>query len=293
MLEHAKPDSNWNTSHGIDWPAWIYIYFSPVAAVGGLIAYIYFNGVHILEPIQFIVSFYLTGMGVTAGYHRCFSHKSHDAHPLVELFYLIAGATMIQRPVLDWCQVHRVHHRYADTELDPHNINQGFFYAHMGWVYQKTTLLDSYNMVPDLLKNPRVMWQKKYYWTIVFVFGVLLSTFIGWLYGRPLGGFLWGFALKAVLQNHMAFSVNSIAHTWGRQTYSKRNAARDSFWLALLSNGEGYHSFHHRFPSDYRNGVRWFDWDPSKWFIGSLAMVGLTGNLKRTDHDDIQKARLE
>lgn len=287
---NSNKASNWNTSQGIDWVAWFYIYFSPVLAFGGLAAYIYMNGVHWFEPIFFVVGFYLTGMGVTAGYHRYFSHRSHEAHPLVELFYLIAGATMIQRPVLDWCQVHRVHHRYADTDLDPHNINQGFFYAHMGWVYQKTTLLENYNMVPDMLANPRVMWQKKYYWWIVLVAGVLFSMGIGAIYGRPIGGLLWGFAIKAVLQNHMAFSINSIAHTWGKQTYSKRNHARDSVLLALLSNGEGYHSFHHRFPSDYRNGVRWYQWDPSKWFIRGLSYLGLTRNLKRTSAEDITKA---
>jgi stearoyl-CoA desaturase (delta-9 desaturase) len=288
-----EPESNWNTPHGIDWPAAVYVFLSPIGTAIALAFYIYYNGVHWMEPVQFIVGFYLTGMGVTAGYHRYFSHKSHEAHPAVELFYLIFGATMIQRPVLDWCQVHRVHHRYADTDLDPHNINQGFYHAHMGWIYQKTSLLENYKMVPDMLANPRVMWQKKYYWWIVLVFGIGLSMGIGALYGRPFGGLLWGFCLKVVLQNHMAYSVNSIAHTWGKQTYSKRQHARDSFWLALLSNGEGYHSFHHRFPADYRNGVRWYQWDPSKWFIRGLSYVGLTRNLKKTPWLDISKARME
>jgi stearoyl-CoA desaturase (delta-9 desaturase) len=236
--------------------------------------------------------FYFTGMGVTAGYHRYFSHRSHDAHPIIQWFYLIAGSTMIQRPVLDWAQVHRVHHLYADTELDPHNINQGFYYAHMGWIYQKTTLLNSYNMVPDLVSNKWVQMQKKYYWWIVLIFGAGLSTLIGATYGRPLGGFLWGFALKVVLQSHSANAINSWAHTFGKQTYSKKNHARDSFWLALFSNGEGFHSFHHRFPSDFRNGVRWFDWDPSKWFIGAMSWIGLTKNLKRTDSGDIERAKV-
>lgn len=288
-----EPANNWNTSTGIHWPSAIFVFLSPVATAIALAFYIYYNGVHWMEPVLLIVGFYVTGMGVTAGYHRYFTHRSHEAHPIVEMFYLIFGATMLQNPVLDWCQVHRVHHRYADTDLDPHNIKQGFFYAHMGWIYQKTSLLENYKMVPDMLANPRVMWQKKYYWWIVLVFGVGLSAAIGCIYGRPGGAVLWGFFLKFVLQNHMAYATNSVAHTFGKQTYSKKQLARDNFLLAFFSNGEGYHSFHHRFPSDYRNGCRWYHFDPGKWFIKSLSFVGLTRNLKATPYPDIAKAQID
>jgi stearoyl-CoA desaturase (delta-9 desaturase) len=142
-----------------------------------------------------------------------------------------------------------------------------------------------------LLQNKYCVWQEKYYWWLVLIFGIALPTGIGALYGRPLGGFLWGFALRMVLQNHVIFSINSLAHTWGKQTYSTKFEARDNWLLALISNGEGYHSFHHRFASDYRNGWRWFDWDPSKWFIGAMSYLGLTGNLKRTPKEKILAAK--
>lgn len=282
---------NWNTSHGINWWVASYLFASPILAVGGIIAYLYFNGVHFLEPLQFFFFYFVTGMGITAGYHRFFAHKSHEAHPIIQLFYLIGGAAVIQQSALQWSNIHRFHHRYSDTELDPHNINQGFFYAHMGWILHKTDLSDDRSMVPDLMKNKYVMWQDKYYWLLVLIFGIALPTSIGALIGRPLGGFLWGFALRMVLQNHVIFSINSLAHTWGKQTFSTKFEARDSWLLAFISNGEGFHSFHHRFASDYRNGWRWFHWDPSKWFIGSMSLVGLTKNLKRTPKEKILAAQ--
>ncbi|MGZ3723486.1 MAG: acyl-CoA desaturase [Bdellovibrionales bacterium] len=284
--------SNWNSSSGINWGIALYLFLSPILAIGGVIVYSIYNGVHWLEPAQFTFLYFVTGLGITAGFHRCYAHKSHEAHPIVQLFYLIGGAVVIQQPVLQWATIHRIHHRYSDTDLDPHNINQGFFYAHMGWIFQRTALVNDYSMVPDLLANRLVMWQKKYYWVLIGVFGVGLSTLIGAMVGRPLGGFLWGFALRMVLQNHIIYSINSWAHTFGKQTYSTKFQARDSFLLALISNGEGYHSFHHRFAMDYRNGWRWWHWDPSKWFIGFMSWFGLTKNLHRTPKEKIVGAKI-
>ena len=291
-MQQTEQNVNWNTSYGIDWGAAVFVFLSPVVAIGGLITYLYFNGIHFMEPIHFGVFYFLTGLGITAGFHRYYAHRTHEAHPVVQLFYLIAGAVVVQRPVIEWARVHRVHHRYSDTELDPHNINQGFFYAHMGWIFQKTPLANDYSTVPDLLNDPLALWQRKYYWWLVLIFGVGTSTLIGAMIGRPLGGFLWGFALRMVTQNHIIYSINSWAHTFGRQTYSTKFEARDSFLLALISNGEGYHSFHHRFANDYRNGWRWFHWDPSKWFIGFLSWFGLTTNLRRTPSDQILQAKI-
>lgn len=292
-MPENSANQNWNTSEGIDWPVAIFVWATPILAVVGVSVYLYFNGIHYLEPVQFAVLYFLTGLGITAGFHRYYAHRSHEAHWVVQLFYLIAGAVVLQRSAIDWARVHRIHHRYSDTDLDPHNIHKGFYYAHMGWIYQKTPLTHDYSTVPDLLNDKLALWQKKYYWLIVAVFGVGLSTLIGAMVGRPLGGFLWGFALRMVAQNQVIYGINSWTHTFGRQTYSKKFEARDSFLYALISNGEGYHSFHHRFASDYRNGWRWFDWDPSKWFIGFLSWFGLTKKLRRTPKDVILKAREE
>lgn len=292
MTEH-KTSPNWNTSLGINWYVVAYLILSPIAAIGGVIAYSYFNGVHISEPIHFAILYYGTGLGITAGFHRYYAHKSHEAHPIVQMFYLITGAMCFQQPVLVWARNHRLHHKYSDTDLDPHNIKKGFLYAHMGWIAHKTSYESDFSLVGDLKNNKLVLWQQKYYWWIALGGGIALSTAIGAIFGRPLGGLLWGFALRLVIQNQVIFSINSVAHTFGKQTYSKKFEARDSWLLALISNGEGYHSFHHRFASDYRNGWRWFHFDPSKWFIGSMSWLGLTRNLKRTPKEKILAARLD
>ena len=125
----------------------------------------------------------------------------------------------------------------------------------------------------------------------MFLVGAALPAFLGWLIAdRPLGGFLWGALLRVVVQSHTTYSINSVAHTWGKQKFSLRSEARDSWLLALISNGEGFHSFHHRFASDYRNGWLWYHWDPSKWWIRSLSFLGLTKNLSRTPKEAIARA---
>ena len=147
---------------------------------------------------------------------------------------------------------------------------------------RKTPVATEVWPVPDLERDRLLAFQHRYYPWIGLVSGVLLPTAIGWALGDALGAFLVAGGLRLVFVYHVTFSINSFAHTLGTQPYSDRNSSRDSFVAALLSMGEGYHNFHHTFPADYRNGVRAYQFDPSKWTIRLLSMVGMTRNLKRT-----------
>lgn len=287
------PTQDWTRKLSTNWGAVVFLALSPVAALISGIWYVNEYGLGFGEAALWIGMHYVTGLGITAGYHRCYSHRTHDAHPILQFVYLMLGAATMQQNVIFWSRNHRVHHRFADTNLDPHNIKQGFFHAHMGWIFQNRPLDDDFSTVKDLMNDPLARWQMKYYWPIFFVTGVFVPTLIGWAcFGSALGGFLWGSLIRLVVQNHVVYSINSIAHTWGKQTYSLKGEARDSWFLALLSNGEGFHSFHHRFAFDYRNGHRWYEWDASKYFIRTMEFIGLASNLKRASDSAILKARV-
>jgi stearoyl-CoA desaturase (delta-9 desaturase) len=141
------------------------------------------------------------------------------------------------------------------------------------------------------MSNRLVRWQYRFHGWLGIIVGLGLPTAIGALFGRPIGGLLWGGFLRIVVIHHTTFMVNSVAHLWGTRPYTEENSARDNGWLALITNGEGYHNFHHRFPSDFRNGVRWYHWDPTKWLIACMGFVGLARDLRRTPKEAIAMSR--
>jgi stearoyl-CoA desaturase (delta-9 desaturase) len=277
----------------ISWVNAIFITITPIATIALMAYYIPRHGIVWQDGALFFFMYIATGLGITAGYHRCFSHQAYTTHPAVRLLYLLFGGAAIQNSALKWSRDHRLHHQKVDTPEDPYNIEQGFFWAHMGWIYFKTPEERDMSCVPDLARDKMVMWQHKYYLPIVVMVGFALPTFIGYLYGRPFAGFLFGGWFRTVLVQHMTFCINSLAHYFGTRPYSIDNTARDSWWLAFITYGEGYHNYHHRFAADYRNGIRWYHFDPTKWWILGLKKLGLVGRLTAYREEHILKARLE
>ncbi|MBI4371724.1 MAG: fatty acid desaturase [Elusimicrobia bacterium] len=279
----------------IDWVNAVFLVVTPLAAFVGTFFYAWNHGVTWLEVANFIVMFALTSVSVTGGYHRYYSHRSYDCSKAVQLFYLLFGAAAVENSVLSWAGDHRSHHRFVDTAGDPYNILRGGLYAHMGWIFFKDTrdAKTRERNVPDLAKDPLVMWQHRWYLPIVIVFTFALPTYIGLIQGRPVGGLLWGGFLRVVLVHHTTFFINSLAHLYGARPYSLKDTARDSWWLAPLTFGEGYHNFHHKFQADYRNGHRWWQFDATKWWINLLRWTGQAWRLKRTPEPLILRARLE
>jgi len=238
--------------------------------------------------LSFVIA---TGFSITVGYHRLFAHLSFQASPLITFLALFFGAGALEQSALTWSSQHRDHHRYVDTERDPYNIKQGFWYAHIGWMlfqYERPTTTN----VKDLSADPLICHQHRYYVLWAIVAGVLLPLAIGALTGHLLGALLLGVVGRLTLVHHSTWSINSICHTFGRATYDIDATARDHWLVAFLTNGEGYHNFHHRFASDYRNGVRWYQWDPSKWLITLLSWCGLAKKLYRTAPHAILAAKV-
>lgn len=252
-----------------------------------------YDGYHLLATVLCIG---YCGMSITAGYHRLWSHHAYEANIVIRVIYAIGGAFALQNSALHWSSDHRIHHRYVDNnEKDPYSAKMGFWYSHIGWMlreYQRERY-DDYTNVPDLKRDPVVMWQhRNYLWlSAVTNFGIPLA--IGFWHGDVWGMLLTVGVLRLVISHHVTFFINSLAHLWGRQPYSDKNTAKDNALIAYFTFGEGYHNYHHSFQFDYRNGIRWWQFDPTKWLIWSLNKIGLAGNLRTCGSDRIEKAKAQ
>ena len=252
--------------------------------------YIYYNGIVWQEPLLLLVGWILSGLGITVGYHRYFSHRSFRGNFIFEWLFMLLGTMAIQNTILQWCSNHRLHHKKLDTDDDPYSIKEGFFHAHMGWILEQKEFAIA--GVSDLKAKPAVMFQAKYYWYITILLSFVLPFGIGFLYGRPLGALLWGVMFRITLVHHFTWFINSFCHYVGHKQYDNKISARDSWFMALFTFGEGYHNFHHTFHWDYRNGIKWYNFDPSKWIIKFLSVFKITYSLKKVSKQNILKARI-
>jgi stearoyl-CoA desaturase (delta-9 desaturase) len=244
---------------------------------------------------MFAALFLATGMSITLGYHRLFAHKAFRASKPVKLLTLLFGAAAFEDSALDWASDHREHHKHVDDEEDdPYSITKGFFWAHMGWIFFKLYPRELTN-VGDLKRDPLVMWQHRHHRLIGVLIGLVLPTVLGALHNGAvgaLGGFLIGGVARLVAVQHSTFFINSLCHTIGTRPYDSETSARDSALMALFTFGEGYHNYHHSFQHDYRNGVKPWQWDPTKWAIWCLERVGLASDLRRVSEEKIVLAEL-
>jgi stearoyl-CoA desaturase (delta-9 desaturase) len=226
----------------------------------------------------------VTGMGITVGYHRLVSHQSFECPNWVKACILVAGGWALQNSALKWGGDHIRHHAKTDEEEDPYNVTKGFWHSHCGWLFYNTPYrTEKYEI--RLRRDPIVMWQHRYYWPIV-VTGLLLPFVLGVWHGGWQGGisaFLLGGLFRMFMVLNSTFTINSLCHMVGTQPHGTHDSSRDSWLISFVSFGEGYHNFHHSYARDFRNGPKWYNFDPSKWIIYSLSMFGLANNLRRND----------
>ncbi len=233
-------------------------------------------------------------LSITAGYHRLWAHRAYEAHWSLRLVFMVFGTMALQNSAWAWCSGHRRHHLNVDDEdLDPYSARRGFWFSHIGWMVREyPSGREDFANIPDLRRDRILAFQHRHYLALVLLTNFGLPLLAGWLVGDVWGVFLLAGVLRLVLSHHFTFFINSLAHMWGSRPYTEENTARDNPVLAVLTFGEGYHNFHHIFAHDYRNGVRWWQWDPTKWLIAGLQYVGLTRKLKRTPVFQIQRALL-
>lgn len=277
----------------IKWATSAFLVLTPPLAVASAVVLAVARGFNWVDLGLFAFFVVATGLSVTAGYHRLFAHKAYETRSPIRLAFLLFGAGAFQQSVLDWSADHRRHHREIDSEADPYNIGRGFFWAHMGWLLFEPPKPREFSNVPDLVADRWVVLQDRFYLPLAFLMGFGAPLAAGWALGSPWGGLVWGGLVRIVVVHHATFLVNSLAHTLGKRPYSVAVSARDSFVTALLTFGEGYHNFHHRFASDYRNGIRRSHFDPTKWLIRALASLRLASNLKQIPRERIVAAEVD
>ena len=279
----------------LDYGAMAFLFGLPIVTFALIPLDLYLFGFSKPIMIFALIYWFLCGLGTSFGYHRMISHRSFDAHPVVRFIFLLLGAACIQNSAIKWSVLHRRHHRHTDEERDPYNAKKGFWWAHWRWIFYKSPendVIDLTKVPKDLTNDPLLVWQYKYYWPLAITMCFGLPTLVGWYYGNPLGGFLWGGCARVLFTSHTTYAINSWVHFFGTQPYGDDCTARNSWPFAFISNGEGYHNFHHKFQFDYRNGVKWYQWDPTKWLIRALSWLGLTTNLKQTSDADILAAEI-
>jgi stearoyl-CoA desaturase (Delta-9 desaturase) len=247
------------------------------------------------DVVAFALTYLLTGVGVTVGFHRLLTHRSFKTSPAMRGLLAALGSAAVEGPAIEWVANHRKHHRFSDQPGDPHSPHVdhasgwrgafgGLFHAHVGWILGGDALADERHYAKDLLADPVVRFVDRTFvlWVIVgfaFPFGLgfaLTGTIAG-----ALTALLWGGAVRMFCLHHATFSINSLCHFFGRRSFATSDESRNLLWLALPTLGEAWHNNHHAFPTSARHGLRWWQLDPSGWLIAGMERVGLVWDVIR------------
>jgi stearoyl-CoA desaturase (Delta-9 desaturase) len=269
----------------------------PFLALGVVCWQVWASLLHWSDIAVFAILYILTGLGVTVGFHRLFTHRSFATKSWLRGVFAVCGSAAIEGPVISWVADHRKHHAFSDQPGDPHSPHvdhgvgwrgalRGLAHAHMGWLFLHTQRGARKRYAPDLIADPVVSFVDRtfLYWAI----GGLGAAFgLGWLIGgtltAALTGLLWGGAVRLLVLHHVTFSINSLCHFFGRRRFDTDDESRNLAWLSVLSFGEAWHNNHHAFPTSAAHGMRWWEFDSSKLVIRGLERVGLAWNVVQID----------
>lgn len=273
---------------------WLNVTLIVGVPIAGLVTAIW-TPIKIYTAIFTVLYYFATGLGITAGYHRLWAHTSYKAGVPLQLFLACTGAGAVEGSIRWWARDHRAHHRYTDTDKDPYSVRKGLLYSHFGWMIMKQNPKRiGRTDISDLNENWVVRAQHKHYLAFVLFFGIIgpgLLCKLGW--GDLKGGLVYAGILRIFFVQQATFCVNSLAHWLGDQPFDDKNSPRDHVFTAIMTLGEGYHNFHHEFPSDYRNALEWYQYDPTKVFIRTMKALGLAHDLKEFRSNEIEKGRLQ
>lgn len=249
-----------------------------------------------LVAVVFVAFYVITGLSITVGYHRLFAHRAFRAAWPVRAATLLFGAGAFENSCLEWSGEHRRHHDEDDRDAGAHDGRRGMLATLLSPGLIKLAPVKPFTNVQDLEADPWVMAQHRH----AHLLGVLVSLAAPFGAGYALGGLPLAWAmllvpgvLRVTGMRLCAFLIHRVCHSIGRRPYSKTHSGRDNWVCSLFTFGEGYHNFHHAFQSDYRNGVKWWQFDPTKWAIRTLEWLGLASDLRRTPDSLIRSAERE
>jgi stearoyl-CoA desaturase (delta-9 desaturase) len=233
----------------------------------------FFTGVTWSALAVCLALFWLRMFGVTAGYHRYFSHRSYKTGRAFQFFLALIGTLAVQKGVLWWAANHRQHHKYSDQDEDVHSPKRGFWWSHVGWILAPDFDATQYDRIPDMAKYPELRWLNEHFLVPPVAMAVLLYLIGGatWL--------VWGFFISTTALWHATFTINSLAHVWGKRRYETTDTSRNNPWLAVLTMGEGWHNNHHRYMNSCRQGFFWWEVDASYYVLLALSWLGIVWDL--------------
>ncbi|MDO8960739.1 MAG: acyl-CoA desaturase [Methylophilus sp.] len=239
--------------------------------------------------VIFAVLLYAVRMfAITGFYHRYFAHKSFQTSRFGQFVFAIIGATAVQRGPLWWAAHHRDHHVHSDQENDAHSpVQHGFFWSHMGWFLSSANFATKFERVKELAKFPELRFLDRFdvlvpiiFAVTIYILGEVLAAYAPELNTNGPQLLVWGFVLSTVALYHATFSVNSLAHVWGKRRYQTRDHSRNNFLIALVTLGEGWHNNHHHYPGAAKQGFYWWEIDFTYYGLRVLAALGLIWNLR-------------
>ena len=260
------------------------------------------------DLVVFLIVYFLTGFGVTVGFHRLLTHRSFKTFAWLRGTFAALGSAAIEGPVISWVADHRKHHAFSDQHGDPHSPHvdhgvgwrgalRGLTHAHLGWLFVHTQRGAKDRYAPDLINDPAVRFVDRTFllWVAIGLavpFG--LGVAIGGTIEAGLTGLLWGGAVRMLVVHHVTYSINSLCHFFGRQDYETPDHSRNLAWLAPFTFGEAWHNNHHAFPTSAFHGLRLSQFDPSGIVIRGLEKLGLVWDVVRVDPErQAQKAVTE
>lgn len=229
--------------------------------------------------------YYTRMLAITAGFHRYFSHRSFKTSRVGQFLLALVGTMSVQKGVLWWSALHRHHHKNSDTEDDIHSPSRhGFWWAHCGWILARRYEATDFEAIKDFARYPELRWLNKWHLAPSVLLAVLLFVIGGleWL--------IWGFFVSTTMLWHGTFTINSLAHLFGRRRYRTADTSRNSFLLALLTLGEGWHNNHHRYEVSCRQGFRWWEIDVTYYGLKVLSWFGIVWDLRKPPYDLVPDA---
>jgi stearoyl-CoA desaturase (Delta-9 desaturase) len=278
---------------------------APVLALGFVVWQVWGDFLRWSDVVVFGIMYLATGLGITVGFHRHFTHRSFKTTKPVRAIFAALGSIAIEGPIISWVADHRKHHTFADQEGDPHSPHvdhghgwrgalKGLMHAHVGWLFIHTQRGARRRYARDLIDDPIVSWVDR---TFVFwaLGGLLIAFLLGWIIGGSLfaglTGLLWGGAVRMLVVHHVTFSINSLCHFFGRRRFETEDESRNLLWLAPFSFGESWHNNHHAFPTSAEHGMRRWEIDPSALVIRAMERLGLAWDVVRVDRERQERKR--
>jgi len=258
---------------GINWFTAIILGIFHIGAIAALFMFSWRN-----FAIAAVMYYIATGLGISMGYHRLHTHRSYKVPLWLEYFFAVCGSLTLEGGPIFWVATHRLHHQFSDQPGDPHSPRDGAFWSHVGWIlfgetnHNNTKLMSKY--APDLARHRFYIWLNDYHWIPVTVTGLAMLA-IG---GLPM--MLWGTMFRVVFGLHATWAVNSATHIWGARRFNTRDDSRNTWWVAIISFGEGWHNNHHAHPTSARHGLAWYEFDPSWLLVKALRYCGVARSVQ-------------